>query len=87
MVLVHPLGPERTLLRTIVWVRKRKNAIARALVDPVDACIRRRFIRAFVMDDAVRSRGVRYNPATLIEPDHAMRDYFNWLAALSSSPT
>jgi nitrite reductase/ring-hydroxylating ferredoxin subunit/uncharacterized protein YlxP (DUF503 family) len=85
MVLVHPLGEERTLLRTIVWVARRKNPIARALVDPVDAWMRRRFIWAFVMDDAVRSNGVRYNPATLIEPDRPLRDYFDWLSALSSA--
>jgi nitrite reductase/ring-hydroxylating ferredoxin subunit len=83
MVLVKPLDDGRSQLRTIVWVRRRPGVLARTLVDPLDARIRRRFIRAFLMDDAVRSDGVRYNPATLIDADHEMREYFTALAAMS----
>jgi nitrite reductase/ring-hydroxylating ferredoxin subunit len=83
MVFVKPLDDGRSHLRTIVWVRRRPGALARTLLDPLDARIRRRFIRAFLMDDAVRSDGVRYNPATLIDADHEMREYFTALAAMS----
>jgi hypothetical protein len=41
------------------------------------------FIRAFMMDDANRSDGVRYNPSRLIEADHVLGDYLSWLMALS----
>ena len=84
MVFVRPLDENRTHLRTIVWVPRRRGALARALVDPVDAMIRRRFIRAFMADDATRSVGVDYNPATLIAADRTLADYMTWLAALGN---
>jgi phenylpropionate dioxygenase-like ring-hydroxylating dioxygenase large terminal subunit len=82
MVFVRPLGETRTHLRTIVWVPRRRGALARAIIDPLDAFIRRRFIRAFMADDATRSDGIRYNPATLIAADRTLADYMDWLAAL-----
>jgi hypothetical protein len=82
MVFVRPVGENRTRLRTIVWVPRRRGAVGRAVLDPIDARIRRSFIRAFMTDDAVRSDGVRYNPGTLIDADREMRAYFDWLAAL-----
>ena len=54
------------------------------VVDPVDAMIRRRFIRAFMAADATRSAGVDYNPATLIAADRTLADYMTWLAALGN---
>jgi phenylpropionate dioxygenase-like ring-hydroxylating dioxygenase large terminal subunit len=83
MVFVRPLAADQTHLRTIVWVPRRHGALRRAIVDPVDAHIRRSFIRAFMRDDAVRSDGVGYNPATFIEADRELRDYFTWLARLT----
>jgi phenylpropionate dioxygenase-like ring-hydroxylating dioxygenase large terminal subunit len=83
MVFVHPLSQARTRLRTIVWVPRRRGRLARALIDPTDAMIRRRFIRAFMADDASRSAGVRYNPATLIDADRELAGYFDWLLGVS----
>lgn len=81
MVFVRPLSDgRRSLVRTIVWAPRRQGAVRRALLDPLDARIRRRFIRAFMMDDATRSDGVEYNPHTLIEADAELRDYFVWLS-------
>lgn len=84
MVFVRPLSETQTHLRTIVWVSRRRGALARAIADPLDAFIRRRFIRAFMADDATRSNGVRYNPATFIAADQTMADYFDWLRAISN---
>jgi phenylpropionate dioxygenase-like ring-hydroxylating dioxygenase large terminal subunit len=85
MVFVRPLADGRTHMRTIVWVSRRRSSIARVLFDPLDAMIRRSFIRAFMADDAVRSDGVRYNPATLIDPaDHELASYFDWLLSIST---
>jgi len=84
MVFVRPLEGGRTHLRNIVWIPRRRGVVARAVLDPLDAWVRRHFIRAFVMDDATRSDGVRYNPATLIEADEEMSRYFEWLARISS---
>jgi hypothetical protein len=84
MVFVRPIGEQRTHLRTIVWVPRRRAAVARAILDPLDAFVRRRFIRAFMADDAARSNGVRYNPATLIAADRTMAEYMDWLASVGS---
>jgi phenylpropionate dioxygenase-like ring-hydroxylating dioxygenase large terminal subunit len=87
MVFVRPLDSDRTHLRSIVWVPRRRAALARVVLDPLDARVRRHFIRAFVMEDATRSDGVRYNPATLIEADAEMRRYFQWLAGVCPGDT
>jgi nitrite reductase/ring-hydroxylating ferredoxin subunit len=84
MVFVRPLPGGRSHLRTIVWVPRRRTALRRALLDPLDARVRRGFIRAFMTDDAVRSDGVGYNPETLIDADRELRNYFSWLAGLNS---
>jgi len=85
MVFVRPLDENRTQLRTIVWVPRRRNALGKAILDPLDAWVRRWFIREFVKDDTLRSDGVRYNPATLIDADREMSQYMSWLAAISDS--
>jgi phenylpropionate dioxygenase-like ring-hydroxylating dioxygenase large terminal subunit len=84
MVFVRPLSTERTHLRTIVWVPRRRGLLLRAIVDPIDARVRRSFIRAFMTDDAVRSDGVGYNPNTLIDADRELRDYFAWLGRVTT---
>jgi hypothetical protein len=84
MVFVRPITEQRTHLRAIVWVPRRRAALARAILDPLDAFLRRRFIRAFMADDAARSTGVRYNPATLIDADRTMAQYMDWLASVGS---
>ena len=84
MVFVRPVGPARTHLRTIVWVPRRSRPLARVLLDPLDVAVRRSFIRAFVGDDAARSQGIVYNPATLTGADRELRDYFAWLATAAA---
>jgi nitrite reductase/ring-hydroxylating ferredoxin subunit len=83
MVFVRPLSEARTHLRTIVWVPRRRGRCAQALIDPIDAFVRRHFIRAFMADDAARSDGVRYNPATFINADVELARYFDWLTGIS----
>ena len=85
MVFVRALPNDRTLLRTIVWVvRHGLGAVGRHVIDPLAAAIRRRFIENFLGDDAARSAGARYNPATtLIDADRQLRDYLDWLQHLT----
>lgn len=87
MVFVRPVDPGRSHLTGIVWVPRRRSAPARALLDPLDAAVRRRFIRAFMNDDSVRAHGVGYHPATLIDADSELREYFAWLAGLNGHPS
>lgn len=85
LVTAVPLGLDRTLVRVIVWVRQSQNHLARMLFDPLDAMVRRSFIRRFIKSDADRSVGVRYNPATLIEADRELAGYLDWLKNISST--
>jgi phenylpropionate dioxygenase-like ring-hydroxylating dioxygenase large terminal subunit len=87
MVFVRPLGECRTHLRTIVWIPRRRSGLSRQTVDALDAWVRRRFIRAFMADDAARSAGVRYNPATIIPADRTLAEYMSWLASVSGGDT
>jgi hypothetical protein len=86
MVCVTPLTADRSRLTTIVWVPRSRGALGRALFDPVDAAVRRSFIRAFMRSDQGRSEGTRYTPGTLIDADAALRDYFTWLEGIVGRP-
>lgn len=77
MVFVRPVAGDRCQIRIVVWVPRRSGAM-RAL-DPLDALIRRWFIRDFLRADQDRTRGIRYNPSTLIEADQTLAGYFQWL--------
>ncbi len=74
-----PLDKDRTKVRNIVCVPRSENRIARLLVDPVDALIRRSFIRAFVRSDVNRSAGIRFRPDRMIAADKVLVEYLGWL--------
>lgn len=84
MVCITPIDAATTHLRTIVWVRRSASAFGRRVFDPVDAEVRRSFIRAFVRSDQVRSAGTRYTPGTLIDADAVLKSYFDWLASTTA---
>ena len=77
-----PLANGQTLLRDIVLIPRSKSAIGRHLFDPLDAFIRRAFIREFVRSDVERSQGIRYRATRLIAADNVLADYMNWLQEL-----
>jgi phenylpropionate dioxygenase-like ring-hydroxylating dioxygenase large terminal subunit len=83
MVFVRPLGPNRTFMRTIVWIQRGTGAVSRAVIDPLNAWIRRIFIREFMNQDAKRANGAAYRPATMIDADSEIRQYFQWLAKVA----
>lgn len=83
MVAVTPVDEVRSRIRTIVWVRRSASAAGRMLFDPVDAGIRRSFIRAFVGADRDRSAGIRYTPETLIDADTVLADYLRWIGNIT----
>jgi 3-ketosteroid 9alpha-monooxygenase subunit A len=74
-----PLGDNSTLIRDIVLVQRSRTALGRHLLDPVDAWLRRLFIREFVRSDVERSVGIRYDPRRMIEADKVLVDYLAWL--------
>ncbi|HEV3119331.1 MAG TPA: Rieske 2Fe-2S domain-containing protein [Gemmataceae bacterium] len=82
MVSMLPVDRSRTLLYVRVSVRRSRGLAARMLVDPVNARVRRFFIRKFLEPDIARSAGTRYNPQRLIGADRCLADYFAWLRTL-----
>ncbi|HTI71262.1 MAG TPA: Rieske 2Fe-2S domain-containing protein [Candidatus Limnocylindria bacterium] len=79
---VLPQDPDRTLGRVIVWVRRSDNILGRLAFDPLNAAIRRLFIKNFLHADLPRTAGLRYRPGNLIAADAVMADYFHWLENL-----
>lgn len=85
---VLPIDAQRTLGRVVVWVKRSKTAIGRLLIDPMNAAIRRLFIRTFLRSDLPRIAGLRYQPANLIAADRVLADYLTWLENIAEpSPT
>ena len=78
-----PLAENRTWVRDIVWVPRRRRVLTRWL-DPLDARIRRLFIREFVRSDVARSAGLRYDPRRMIEADKVLVDYLAWLKSVQT---
>lgn len=77
-----PLEGGRTLVRDLVWVPRSASRLGRLLVDPVDARLRRLFIREFVRSDADRSAGLRFERRRMIAADQALVDYIDWLGPI-----
>lgn len=80
-----PLGPNRTLAHVTVFVRRNRDRFRRTLTDPLNAWVRRLFIKRFLQADIERLAGTRFNPETLIDIDELMAGYFRWLSSLSKS--
>lgn len=78
LVSFAPLGDGTTRLRDIVWIPRRRGLLGK-LIDPIDAAIRRYFIREFVRSDVERSAGIRYHPSRMIAADKTLVEYLAWL--------
>jgi hypothetical protein len=79
LLAAHPLDEHRTRARVIVFVRRSQSRVGRWLVDPMDAFIRRNFIRAFLQEDVERTAGLHYHPRRLVGSDRTLREYLEWL--------
>jgi len=78
LLITQPLDGARTLARIIVFVPRRRTRTGRIL-DPLDAEIRRGFIRAFLKSDVERTAHLVYRPQRLIPADQILREYLEWL--------
>jgi aminopyrrolnitrin oxygenase len=78
LVSIRPLSGLRSIVTVVVWVPRRRSWVGR-LFDPVDAAIRRSFIRAFLLPDVSAASGIHYNPQTLIDADRELAAYLDWL--------
>ncbi|HUR47145.1 MAG TPA: Rieske 2Fe-2S domain-containing protein [Candidatus Saccharimonadales bacterium] len=84
MVCLQPLGPDRTLARIIVWVRRKGGPLGRYVWTPANSWIRRSFIRAFLEPDVSRLAGLRYQREHLIDADKVLSEYLDWLETISN---
>lgn len=75
----QPSDGHQTLARVIVFVPRSRTRLGRWLFDPLNAAIRREFIRRFLQPDVKRTAGLRYDRQRLIGPDQILRDYMEWL--------
>lgn len=77
-----PIDRKRTRLRDIVWIQRSNNEFARTLIDPLNAAVRRLFIREFVRSDVTRSAGIGVHPSRMLPADKVLVDYLDWLHAI-----
>jgi nitrite reductase/ring-hydroxylating ferredoxin subunit len=82
LVSIRPIAEGQSIVNIVVWVPRRKSRLSR-VIDPMDATIRRSFIRAFLRPDVSAAAGIRYNPATLIDADQELAAYLDWLRCAS----
>lgn len=62
LIATQPLDDGRTLCEGIVFMRRSRTALMRALWQPLSLMVRRWLSYQFVADEARSLRGVRYNP-------------------------
>lgn len=80
---LQPLGPARTLVRVMVWVPRARTALGQLLFKPIDAAIRRWFIRDFVVNDINHLAQTRYSKARMIGVDRTLVECLDWLGPVS----
>ncbi|HUS34528.1 MAG TPA: Rieske 2Fe-2S domain-containing protein [Verrucomicrobiae bacterium] len=85
IIATRQLDDGKTLCEGIVFAPRAKNALGRAILQPIDLALRRFFTHGYLKDEASRLLGTRYSPGTMIEHDRDMIEYFNWVAGLPQS--
>lgn len=85
IITTRPLEQGGTQCEGIVYAPRSRNAVTRALVQPIALRLRRWFTRGYVCGEAEHLRGTDYNPATLIDADRDMVEFFHWVTALPQS--
>jgi nitrite reductase/ring-hydroxylating ferredoxin subunit len=85
IIATQPMDGGRTLCEGIVFAPRAKNALARALLEPLALAMRRFFTHGYLRDEAERLLATRYDPDTMIPHDRDMIDFFNWVVALPQS--
>lgn len=78
LVSLQPLGDGSTRVHDIVWIKRRPGLLG-SVFDPMDAAIRRLFIREFVRADVESSAGIRYDPTRMTAADKTLVEYLEWL--------
>jgi hypothetical protein len=82
LVSIRPVADGQSVVTIVVWVPRRATGMGR-LLDPLNAAIRRSFIRAFLLPDVSAAAGIRHDPATLIDADRELAAYLHWLRSVA----
>ena len=82
LVAARPLEDGTTLAEGIVFKERGRNPVTRALFDPLSLWVRRLFTRGYLIDEAARLGHPHYSPATMIDTDQEMIDFFHWIVDL-----
>jgi hypothetical protein len=83
MIATQPLEDGRTRCAVFVFCRRSRNALARAMLQPLSLAVRRMFTRGYLVDEVASLGSPKYNPNTLIAVDREMIDYFRWISELT----
>lgn len=83
MVAVEACEDGRTRVTITAFVQRSEGWFGRTFFDPVNAFVRRHFIRAFLIDDVANLEGISFRADNLLACDRELSRYFNWLAATS----
>jgi hypothetical protein len=87
MVSMLPVERSRTLVSVRVSARRSRHRAGRLLWDPINARVRRSFIRRFLEPDVARAAGTDFDPHRLIAADECLAEYFSWLSGLHGPAT
>jgi hypothetical protein len=82
LIATQPLDNGQTLNEAIVFAHRGRVPLARGLWEPLNLIVRRWLTRGFVADEARHLKGIRYNPAALIESDAMMASFLRWAVQL-----
>ena len=76
---MEPLDENHCVQNVLVFARRSRLGF---LVNPWRLALRRLFTRGFMADEFDTLAGIRYRPASLLECDRPMIDFYRWLAQL-----
>jgi nitrite reductase/ring-hydroxylating ferredoxin subunit len=82
LIAAQPLDANTTLAEGVVFTRRGRNPLSRALWVPLSLWVRRLFTAGYLFDEARRLGSPHYSPATMVEGDRDMIDFFHWLITL-----
>jgi hypothetical protein len=86
LVSIAPLDPNRARVRIVVSVPRSGTLPGRLWFDPLNAWIRRWFIRAFLRSDVEATAGITYHPSRFVTADRVLEEYLDWLARVHQDP-
>jgi nitrite reductase/ring-hydroxylating ferredoxin subunit len=86
LIAARPIEGDRALAEGIVFAPKGRNPVARALLNPLSLWVRRQFTQGYLKDEADRLGSPHYSPATMVETDRDMIDFFHWMVDLPQEP-